>query len=56
MFSETRTAAQLAKAVANDATALDAASALHAATLGGARALGFGDLVGSIEAGKASRS
>jgi len=52
MFSETRTAAQLAKAVANDATALDAASALHAATLGGARALGFGDLVGSIEAGK----
>jgi len=52
MFSETRTAAQLAKAVANDATALDAASALHAATLGGARALGFGDLIGSIEAGK----
>lgn len=52
MFSETRTAAQLAKAVANDATALDAASALHAATLGGARALGYGDRVGSLEAGK----
>ena len=52
MFSETRTAAQLAKAVANDATALDAASALHAATLGGARALGYGDRIGSIEPGK----
>ncbi|HSX65737.1 MAG TPA: TRZ/ATZ family hydrolase [Pseudoxanthomonas sp.] len=52
MFSETRTAAQLAKAVANDATALDAPSALHAATLGGARALGFGDRIGSIEVGK----
>lgn len=52
MFSETRTAAQLAKAVANDATALDAASALHAATLGGARALGFADRIGSIEVGK----
>jgi len=52
MFSETRTAAQLAKAVANDATALDAATALHAATLGGARALGYGDRIGSIEAGK----
>lgn len=52
MFSETRTAAQLAKAVANDATALDAASALHAATLGGARALGLGEVIGSVEAGK----
>lgn len=52
MFSETRVAAQLAKAVANDATALDAATALHAATLGGARALGYGDLIGSIEVGK----
>lgn len=52
MFSETRVAAQLAKAVANDATALDAATALHAATLGGARALGYGDLIGSIETGK----
>ncbi len=52
MFSETRTAAQLAKAVANDATALDAATALHAATLGGARALGYGDRIGSIEPGK----
>lgn len=52
MFSENRTAAILAKAVANDATALDAATTLRAATLGGARALGFGDRIGSIEIGK----
>ena len=52
MFSENRTAAILAKAVANDATALDAASALRAATLGGAQALGLGERIGSIEPGK----
>jgi 5-methylthioadenosine/S-adenosylhomocysteine deaminase len=52
MFGEMRTAALLAKAVADDAAALDAANALHAATLGGARALGFGDRIGSIEPGK----
>ena len=52
MFGEMRSAALLAKAVANDASALDAATALHAATLGGARALGFDHLVGSIEPGK----
>ncbi len=52
MFGETRTAALLAKAVAEDASAFGAASALHAATLGGARAMGFDDAVGSIEVGK----
>ncbi len=52
MFGEMRTAALLAKAVAGDAAALDAASALRAATLGGARALGWEDRIGSIEAGK----
>src|SRR5690606_30089433 len=52
MFGEMRTAALLAKAVANDATALDAATTLRAATLGGARALGFGERIGSIEPGK----
>ncbi|HEU4663639.1 MAG TPA: TRZ/ATZ family hydrolase [Dokdonella sp.] len=52
MFGEMRTAALLAKAVAADASALDAASALRAATLGGALALGWGDRIGSIEAGK----
>ncbi|WP_353128331.1 amidohydrolase family protein [Dickeya chrysanthemi] len=38
--------------MANDATALDAATTLRAATLGGARALGFGDKIGSPEIGK----
>jgi len=52
MFGEMRTAALLAKAVADDASALDAATTLRAATLGGARALGFDHLVGSIEVGK----
>ena len=52
MFGETRTAALLAKAVAQDAAALDAFSALRAATLGGAKAIGFDDRVGSIEPGK----
>ncbi|WP_140908508.1 TRZ/ATZ family hydrolase [Cognatiluteimonas lumbrici] len=52
MFGETRTAALLAKAVARDAAAFDAASALRAATLGGARAVGFEDRIGSIEPGK----
>jgi 5-methylthioadenosine/S-adenosylhomocysteine deaminase len=52
MFGETRTAALLAKAVAQDAAALDAATALRAATLGGAKALGFDHLVGSIAPGK----
>ena len=52
MFGEMRTAALLAKAVANDASALDAPSALRAATLGGAKALGWNERIGSIEVGK----
>ena len=52
MFGEMRTAALLAKAVAGDASALDAATALRAATLGGAKAMGFDHVVGSIEIGK----
>ena len=52
MFGEMRSAALLAKAVADDASALDAFAALRAATLGGAKALGFDQLVGSIEPGK----
>jgi 5-methylthioadenosine/S-adenosylhomocysteine deaminase len=52
MFGEMRTAALLAKGVAQDASALDAASALRIATLGGALAMGFGDRIGSIVPGK----
>ena len=52
MFGETRTAALLAKAVAQDASAFDAATALQAATLGGAKALCLDERVGSIEPGK----
>ncbi|MEO7063098.1 MAG: TRZ/ATZ family hydrolase [Dokdonella sp.] len=52
MIGEMRTAALLAKAVASDASAFDAASALRAATLGGAMALGWAERIGSIEVGK----
>ncbi len=52
MFGEMRTAALLAKAVANDAAGFDAPTALRAATLGGAKAMGFDHLIGSIEVGK----
>ena len=52
MFGETRTAALLAKGVSGDASAFDAAFALQAATLNGARALGMADRIGSIVAGK----
>ena len=54
LLGETRTAALLAKAVANSATALDAHRALRMATLNGARALGLESEVGSIELGKAA--
>lgn len=52
MFGEMRSAALLAKGVAQDAAALDAASALRMATLNAARALHLADEVGSIEPGK----
>src|SRR5690348_963286 len=52
MFGEMRTAALLAKGVANDASAFDAAYGLRAATLNGARALGLADRIGSIGPGK----
>ncbi len=52
MFGEIRTAALLAKTVADDAAGFSAHEALRAATLGGARAMGFDHLVGSIEPGK----
>jgi 5-methylthioadenosine/S-adenosylhomocysteine deaminase len=52
VFTEMRTAALLAKAVARDAEAMPAHAALRAATLGGAHALGLDARIGSIEAGK----
>ena len=52
MFGEMRTAALLAKGVSGDASAFDAAYALQAATLNGARALGLADRIGSIVPGK----
>jgi 5-methylthioadenosine/S-adenosylhomocysteine deaminase len=52
LFGEMRSAALVGKLVANDAAALDAASVLRAATLGSARALGWGEAIGSIEVGK----
>ncbi|MEO5629611.1 MAG: TRZ/ATZ family hydrolase [Thermomonas sp.] len=52
MFGETRTAALLAKAVADDAAGFGAHDALRAATLGGAKAMGLDEVIGSIEIGK----
>ncbi|NMF90417.1 TRZ/ATZ family hydrolase [Aromatoleum petrolei] len=52
LFQELRHASLLAKVSTLDATALPAHAALRMATLNGARALGLGDRVGSIEAGK----
>jgi 5-methylthioadenosine/S-adenosylhomocysteine deaminase len=54
MFQAMRTAALLAKAVAQDACAIPAASALRMATLNGARALGLSEHIGSLIPGKAA--
>lgn len=54
MIGEMRSAALLAKAVANDASAVSAMSALQLATLNGARALGLEKVTGSLVTGKAA--
>jgi len=54
MFGEMRTAALLAKAVANDAGAVPAMTALRMATINGAKALGLDNEIGSLEVGKAA--
>ena len=54
LFQEMRTAALVAKTASADPVTLPAFQALHAAALGGARALGIEGLTGSIEQGKAA--
>lgn len=54
MFGEMRTAALLAKGVSGDPTVVPAPIALEMATLNGARALGLGDRIGSLVAGKSA--
>ncbi|MDE0658900.1 MAG: TRZ/ATZ family hydrolase [Gammaproteobacteria bacterium] len=52
MFAEARLAALLAKSANADPTVLPAADIIAMATLGGARAIGMDDRIGSIEVGK----
>jgi 5-methylthioadenosine/S-adenosylhomocysteine deaminase len=54
MFSETKTAALLAKGISQDASAVPAIEALTMATLGGAKALGIDEITGSLKPGKAA--
>jgi 5-methylthioadenosine/S-adenosylhomocysteine deaminase len=51
-FREARTAATLSKTDAGDPTAMTATETLRLATVGGARALGIDDRVGTLEEGK----
>ena len=52
MLGEMRTASMLAKAVANNATELNAANTLRMGTLEGAKSMGLDDIIGTIEVGK----
>lgn len=52
LLDESRTAALLAKGVANDPKVMDAVAALEAITINGAKALGLERVIGSIEEGK----
>ncbi len=52
ILSEMSTTAKVHKALSNNPTALDAKTAVLMATRWGARALGLGDSIGSIERGK----
>ncbi|MCX7148704.1 MAG: TRZ/ATZ family hydrolase [Rhodocyclales bacterium] len=54
LFQEMRHAALLAKGASRNAEALGAHTTLHAATLGGARALGMDGKIGSLLPGKAA--
>jgi 5-methylthioadenosine/S-adenosylhomocysteine deaminase len=52
MFGEMRTAALLAKGVSGNAAACNAQQTIQMATINGAKALGLGNDIGSIEIGK----
>jgi 5-methylthioadenosine/S-adenosylhomocysteine deaminase len=52
MFAEAQTAALLAKGISGDAQAVNAFQVLEMMTINGARVLGQGDRIGSIEKGK----
>lgn len=52
MISEMRTAALLAKGISGDARVCNVQQSIQIATINGARALGLGDEIGSIEIGK----
>jgi 5-methylthioadenosine/S-adenosylhomocysteine deaminase len=54
LLDDVRLASLLAKGTSGDAAAVPARQALHTATLGGARAIGLGDSIGSLSAGKAA--
>jgi 5-methylthioadenosine/S-adenosylhomocysteine deaminase len=54
MLAEMQTAAMLGKAVANDAAAVSAETALAMATINGAKAMGIDELTGSLVVGKAA--
>lgn len=54
MFGEMRTAALLGKAVAADASAIPAVTALRMATINGAKALGLDTCCGSLSVGKSA--
>jgi len=52
LFTEMDAAAKIHKAVTRDPTVMDAATVLKMATRDGARAIGLGDVTGSLEPGK----
>lgn len=52
LFEEARLAALLPKGISRDPTVLPARQALGLATIGGARAMGMEDVIGSLEEGK----